>query len=285
MKISIIIVAYNHYNDLKNCIDSISLYSDLGDELEIIVVDNSPNIDLYDRFKQEYPHIVIVKNNQNGFGRANNIGANLSKGEILLFLNPDTLLVKPLFSSIYDQFSNDNSLGLCGIRLLDEELKPNLSFYWLDNTSILAQITIKWYNKRASFDDKKMFISGACMFIRKGTFFDIGGFDEKIFMYVEERDITRRLLSKGWTIKYFPQYEVIHLEGGTTGDSLWSFQQRIISNIYYSRKYGFDFKRKYNHERNLLLIKTVTDFKNRKEYKAMLKYLKQKYKEYVIGGI
>jgi len=90
MTISIIIVAFNSGTLLKDCLDSV--ITSLPDD-EIIVVDNHPeNFDLI-RFENIYTDVIFVNNPiNNGFGGGNNLGVHSSSGDLLFFLNPDTII-------------------------------------------------------------------------------------------------------------------------------------------------------------------------------------------------
>ena len=280
MKLSIIIVSYNNYNDLHNCIESIHKFNDMGDLMEIIVVDNSPNDELFNHFKVSHPEVRIVKNPINGFGRGNNIGFKHSNGEILLFLNPDTILIESIFEDVYDKFDSNGNLGACGIKLVNRDLNPNLSFYWIEKYGVLSNIAIKYYNKRNKFKHGSMFISGACMFMRREVFSSIGMFDENVFMYNEEIDLFRRMIASNYDTDYFPDFKLIHLEGKTTNNHLLSFEQRVISSIYLTKKYRLNFSKQYKREKFLLQLKCIV-MKDINTNKRKIKFLKNAYKNYL----
>lgn len=116
MKVSVIIVAFKSSDILIRCLDSIGKFNDLGEELEVIIVDNSPedsrveNAIKVSAF-QSYKYYAA---NNNGFGAGNNIGAARAKGEILAFINPDIILIEPIFGKIYECFAHDQRLCLLG---------------------------------------------------------------------------------------------------------------------------------------------------------------------------
>ena len=110
--LSIIIVSHKNLEVLRNCLDSIYLYNDIGECLEIIVVDNSPEDNIYHYIKNNYSDIMILRMDNKGFGAANNLGAKIAKGEYLLFLNPDTILIEPIFKFAINQFEKDDKLSM-----------------------------------------------------------------------------------------------------------------------------------------------------------------------------
>lgn len=275
--LSVIIVSYKNLELLNSCIESIYRFNDIGDSLEIIVVDNSPEDDVYNAIKHEFMEVTIVRNDNNGFGQANNVGMKLSKGEYLLFLNPDTVLIEPVFKFALEQFRSDSKLGLFGVKLVDNNMKENLSFYFIDRTDLISNILIKIFNKIDYFDKESMFISGANMFTRRQTFKDAGLFDDQIFMYYEESDLIKRIKKAGWSINYFKSKRIIHLEGGTTFDSINSEERRLNSLKLYCKKYNMNFQKEINKERRIyqikLLISKIMRLKSSEYYTELLSLL------------
>lgn len=94
VELSVIIVAYKNKDILTDCIDSIMENNDDPDKVEIIIVDNSPDYELYDYISSKYPQLLMIKSDNRGFGAGNNTGVKNSRGQYLLFLNPDTILIE-----------------------------------------------------------------------------------------------------------------------------------------------------------------------------------------------
>lgn len=242
--LSIIIVSYQNVQVLRNCLDSIKKFNDIGDGLEVIVSDNSLDNQLYDTIINGYKWVTIIKNDNIGFGAGNNRGFNVSQGDVLLFLNPDTVLVEPIFDFAIKQFQKYDSLALFGVQLRKEDGAKNSSFFTIDSYSPIAGIKEKLCRKIGLFREKKMFISGANLFVRRLAFEQAGLFDENIFMYLEEADLIKRikLYSETKRIRFFKEKSIIHLEGGTQDPGLESkinMHKRLISSeIYYSEKWN-----------------------------------------------
>ena len=81
MKLSVIIVSYENCEILRDCLESIKKFNDLKDEAEIIISDNSITNSVYEMVKKDYPEIQIIKNNNIGFGPANNRAVDTSEQE------------------------------------------------------------------------------------------------------------------------------------------------------------------------------------------------------------
>ena len=111
--LSIVIVNYLNYSLTEKCVDSVIENVDNID-YEIIIVDNcSPNesYEILNRKYGNYNNITVFKNEKNdGFGFGNNIGAKKAKGEYLLFLNPDVIILKDAISWVFIKFTKDGPI-------------------------------------------------------------------------------------------------------------------------------------------------------------------------------
>lgn len=247
--LSVIIVSYNHFDLLQNCLDSIEKFNDIGERLEVIVSDNSPICEVYDKIVADYHWVKIIKNENVGFGAGNNRGFEISNGKYLLFLNPDTILVEPIFAFAIEKFEQNNDLALFGLQLKDTSLNNVISFACIDtdNAGIWGHVREKKRIKKGRFIDDGMLILGADMFVRREAFVQAGRFDEKIFMYREEEDLVKRIKkeSEAKAVRFFGEKSIIHLEGGTEDkdyNSLFVKTERLCqTDSYYTKKWGLDF--------------------------------------------
>ena len=249
--LSVIIVSYKNIDIVCDCLDSISHYNDIGDELEVIISDNSEDNSLVEAIAKEYPWVKIIKNKNEGFGAGNNRGFEISTGKYLLFLNPDTILVEPIFKFAIDKFEKDDKLALCGVQLLNKSGSKNKSFFLLDRNGFIASICSYLCQNLGCYFDGKMFISGADLFVRRDSFIQAGMFDENIFMYNEEPDLIKRikLNSDSKRTAFFRKKRIIHLEGGTEDSNIQSvishFKRLYAADKYYMNKWGLDIKKAY----------------------------------------
>ncbi len=278
---TIIIVSYNSDKDLNECIKSIMRYNDLGNELQIIVIDNARSIKTKSII-ESYSDITYVENSNLGFGHANNVGALLAKNDFLLFLNPDTLFIEPILNFAVKQFSTNKDLRAFGMLLVDEKGAYQETFGFFPEA--LKLIPEKYYLPfvRLGYSPPNIFPWGANIFVRKEDFFAAGMFDEKIFMCYEEPDLIHRL-PKG-QVKIFPK-RIIHKAGHTTGDIVERYKLAIESEKYYFSKHGLDYlkylKRTLNiigisiFLRKLFFVKSDRQFILRNLYKRALSSLKQ----------
>lgn len=245
---SVIIVSYENLQIVIDCLDSISRYNDIEDRLEIIIVDNSPENNIYNYIKANYPQVKIIKNNNKGFGEGNNVGVKNSNGKYLLFLNPDTIFIEPIFKFTMEKFEKEKDLALFGIKLVDINLNRNMSYYLIDKYGFIASQLTKLCNKIDIFIDGKMFIAGADIFVKRDVFISCGMFDENIFMYCEEADLIKRVKLLKMKTAYFKSKRIIHLEGKTLVNNEKAQIRRLASSQYYCNKYKLSFKKKLKNE-------------------------------------
>lgn len=261
MKISIIIVAYKHSEILIKTLNSIHQYNDLSNEIEVIVVDNSPEDERVceDIKKSILKDYIYIQADNKGFGAGNNIGAQIAKGEILAFINPDIIFIEPIFKKIYDIFLKNNKIALQGCKLLNKNLKDNISFCYNYESTIMSKFFIKILNKFNLYNADKMYISGANIFIRKNIFDEIGQFDENLFMYFEEPDLCKRVkfINNNNRITFNKDVKMIHLEGITTSNNDFKTITYYKSLIYFGKKHKLNYLKKLKFEYNYHKLKNV----------------------------
>ena len=226
--VSIIIVNYNTYGLVLQCIESV-IKNTSCILYEIIVVDNnSPNREIED-LNKVFPQVKLILNNDNsGFGIANNIGNRVANGKFILLLNSDTIVLDNSIYELYKFMSENPHVGACGGNLYDEKFKPATSFTRF-MPSILSDIDYFFYNIYSKFLYGKDLnycygespilirgnISGADLMISKHVFDELGGFDENFFMYYEETDLLFRIRAINYKTYIVPSSKIIHLEGAS----------------------------------------------------------------------
>lgn len=217
--ISVVIVTYNSEELIYDCIDSLLKYNDIGEGLEVIIIDNSSE-DTYKRMSSkilnDYGSVIKTQKSPGniGFGRANNLGSKSSNGEVLLFLNPDTICIMPILSKTYNLFMNDPKVATAGLQLYDEKRRKQISFFFIKGyISPLLNSIVKILNK-INYKLSNMITSGSCLFVRSDIFTKIEGFNENIFLYQEESYLSHKIkkLSNSFKLVYLPELKIIHKE-------------------------------------------------------------------------
>ncbi len=254
--LSVIIVSYNAEQEVSDCLRSVRTHNDIGSRLEVIVIEQSPDADIASRLEDEFSEFHVVRHPNRGFGAGNNHGTRLAQGRFLLFLNPDTLLVEPVFSFAVETFERLPRLGLFGVRLLDVNGRHNQSFYFRDTIGLTQGIRWRLLDRFDVFLPDKMYITGADMFVRRSAFLEAGMFDERMFLYLEEVDLCSRLQRSGYDISYFPAKRVIHLEGRSIMKDE-AFGHRLESMRVLSEKNGWNHAQLLRRWRRTLMLKRL----------------------------
>jgi GT2 family glycosyltransferase len=229
--LSLIIVNWKSSEYLRGCLQSLRACSD-GLAIEVIVLDNA-SYDGSDKVTASIlPEAIFVQMESNrGFAGANNMGARLASGDVLLFLNPDTEVKD---KSLYEMLSvcqSANDAGAIGCRLLNSDGSlqtsciqsfPTITNQFLDADCFRRLFPrSKLWGMAALFDSSGRIqpvdaISGACLMIRHSIFNSIGGFSEDYFMYGEDLDLCYRVARSGYKNYFVPSATVIHHGGGST---------------------------------------------------------------------
>ncbi|MBT6595416.1 MAG: glycosyltransferase, partial [Nitrospina sp.] len=121
MNLSCIIVNYYNSAPLKNCLESVTRTLQKI-SFEVIVVDNSQDDPGMASIKESYPQICYIQNSTNvGFARANNQAVQSAQGEILLFLNPDTILTDQAIEKMVAHLKSNADIGALGPKVLNTD--------------------------------------------------------------------------------------------------------------------------------------------------------------------
>ena len=252
--ISIIIVNYKSWEPLENCLNS--LLNQKKIKTEIIVVDNNSNDNKILSFKKMYKSVIWIENDSNyGFSKACNIGELKSKFDLLLFLNPDTILDSNCLYKILNK-NLDFNLNVVSIKQLDKKNKNTyaygefLSFYTFNGilrfiNRIFNKKTKKRLEKLDSFNPD--WISGSFVLISKSIFRKVNMWDERFWMYYEDMDLCKKIKKIGVKIIMINTISCYHFHGLSTRTNLETKiktkTEVLISKIKYVDKHFFGLKK------------------------------------------
>lgn len=236
MDVSIIIVNYNSGNVIMDCIHSI-IDKTKDVSYEVIVVDNASPDSSADTIENVFKdNVKLIRSNENfGFGKANNLGANYAEGKYLFLLNPDTLLINNAVKKLFDYMEVHPEAGVVGGNLYGEDqVSAAPSFCRTFDTveserknstwaKILSDKVKQKLNKtenhfKEEFNYSKnsievAYIFGADMMIPRALFKEMGGFDPDFFMYAEEAELQWRIKKVGYKNYNVPSAKIVHMEG------------------------------------------------------------------------
>lgn len=243
----IVIVNWNSGNLLDECLASIRSTT----EAAIIIVDNGSS-DKSEFASIKYKNVKLISKHKNiGFAAACNEGAKLVNEEYILFLNPDAALYKNTIEKTIEFMNNpiNYNYAVCGVRLVDKagavqrgcarfRSPVNILFTVFGITKIFPKLgysMMEWDHSQSREVDH---VIGAYYFMRNKIFTELGGFDERYFVYLEDIDLSLRISQMGFKSFYLADVSAYHLGAGTSSKNK---SARIFyaarSNILYSKKH------------------------------------------------
>jgi GT2 family glycosyltransferase len=229
--LSIVIVNWKSAGYVIHCIASLRrhLPEGCGLSFEVIVVDNTPDDPGLEEVSR-IPRVLVVQNQGNvGFARGNNVGSAHARGELLLFLNPDTEVIDSSLRNACEWLMSEPSAGVIGCRQVGPRLEfqpssiqkyPSILGGFLD--SRLADFIVYRFGARGR---RRVFstqpvpvqaVSGAFMLMRRSVFETAGGFCSRYFMYAEDVDLCYRLHRQGYRVYFMSAVRVIHFCGASS---------------------------------------------------------------------
>jgi len=227
-RVSIIVVTYNAEKDIRNFLDSLFQNTPEND-WELVLVENKSQdktLEIIEKYleiaeENKLSKIQLIKSQKNlGYGGGKNLGAKTAKGEILIFLNPDTLLGADWLAPIIAKFDSDEKTGIIGPKILygDRETIQSAGG-WVERAGFAHHYgygekdTGQW-NTEKEVD----YVTGACLAVRKKLFDQCLGFDENYFpAYYEETELCYKIKKLGFQVLYLPASSIVHLESQSTG--------------------------------------------------------------------
>lgn len=272
VKLSIIIVNWHSRDYLAKCLKSICRET-RETPFEVIVVDNASYDGSKAMVEAHFNQVQFIQSRQNrGFAKANNLGFQYARGEYLLFLNPDTVVINQGFDKMVHTMSSLPEAGILGCKLLNTDLTPQttaiMPFPSIISELFDSELIHKMVSKMGIWNrgllnlsrpviTKVDVISGACLLIRRSVFEKAQYFSTDYFLYSEEADLCYKVKALGYAIYYTNHARVIHHEGGSSQNNgkLSTIIAMKNSRLSYFRK----FKGNYyaNFYRILLCINSL----------------------------
>ena len=258
LQLSIIIVNYNVKHLLEECLTSVETACK-NISAEIFVVDNASTDGSQEYFNGKFSNVHFLWNRENvGFAKANNSVLHETKGDYILFLNPDTVLPADCLEKCLQFFSNHLDCGGLGVRITDENgiyRKESKRGFPGATTSLFKMIGLhKLFPRSEIFagyylghlpeneTNEIEVLSGAFMMLSEKALEKVKGFDEDFFMYAEDIDISCRIINAGFKNYYFPGTSIIHFKGKSTTKKSNKYindfygAMKIFVNKYYPNK-------------------------------------------------
>jgi GT2 family glycosyltransferase len=233
MELSIIIINYNTSNLTTNCIKTLYRHCDTSNS-EIILVDNASTECDPDIFVQKFPNLKLIRSLVNlGFAEGNNLGIQQAKGEYILLLNSDMILIEDCISACLERIKIDTTIGVITPKLLNTDYSyqknarksPSIKFELLDILRPLikcfpyksyAPTFLNQYFK-GDIELSCDWCYGAFFMLKRETIKKLGGqLDNRFFMYGEDELWSWQIRNLGLKIIFHSSAKIIHLDKGST---------------------------------------------------------------------
>lgn len=248
--ISIIIISYNTKQITIDCLNSIiKSFRNTPLKYEIIVVDNNSkdgSTTMLKSFEKKYPeNIKIVLNTENtGFGKANNQGVKIAKSKYILLLNSDTVTLNNSIEKLLNYFKeNEDLVHFVGGKLYNKDMteQPSAAPFFTIPV-VFAALFLKgdyWGLTRSSPNITKQvdWVSGACILTNKENYTKVNGFDESVFMYMDEVDLLYRAKQKNLITYFYPDAKFIHIGFASSGSKSYPVVQVFKGLIFFYKKH------------------------------------------------
>jgi len=225
--ISIIIVNYKGGEKLRSCLESLQIIEDSRFSFEVFVVDNQSNDGTQAELIRQFPQFYFLSNSgNNGFANGCNLGAAQSKGNYLLFLNPDTTVTAEALFDILEEVRvrPEYSIVSCSqVRENGSEERPYGKFLtvftltgWMRSIRRILFGSLEdsiLQTKHYVYPD---WVSGSVIMIQRDSFIRLGEWDEDFWMYFEDVDLCRRAKLRNGEIVNLKHAVIGHTHGGSS---------------------------------------------------------------------
>ncbi len=220
--ITAVITSFRSENKILNCIKS------LGQDIKIIVVENSNDKKLKDKLENEYSNLRCILSDKNlGYAKGNNLGLSMVKTKYALIINPDAEVQKEALDNFFSTVKVNPNFAIIGPYI--QETKNNISSKEV---------------KKGLYPVKN--VKGFAMFLNLKQFEELGFFDENFFIYFEEIDLCKRLIKNDKKIFLDTNIKINH-SGGTSHEESINYEMEksrnwhwMWSTFYFNKKhYGY----------------------------------------------
>jgi GT2 family glycosyltransferase len=231
MELSVLVVAYRNPELTRECLASV-LAQTHAPEYEVIVVDNDSGDGTPEMIEREFPRVRLIRASSNlGFARANNVAARAARGEHLILLNPDTIVLDRALERLL-AFAREQGPGVYGGRTLTPAgaLDPRscwgtqtlwsafcfatgLSTAFRGHRLLDPESLGGW--RRDSVRDVGI-VTGCLLLAPHALWEELGGFDERFWMYGEDSDLSVRAHRRGYPVRITPDATIVHVVGASS---------------------------------------------------------------------
>lgn len=217
---SIIIPVWNNLALTQQCVSKLAEVTD-GATFEVIAVDNGSTDGVQDFLRTLGGDVTVIRNEDNlGFAKACNQGAQAARGEYLVFLNNDTVPLKGWLSALVEEVRAHADVAVVGSRLLYEDGTIQHAGVVFARCGVQPYHAYRGFQRTLTCVSRRreyQCVTAACMLVRRAVFHQVAGFDEGYQNGFEDVDLCLKIRERGGKIVYQPKSTLYHLESKTPG--------------------------------------------------------------------
>jgi GT2 family glycosyltransferase len=232
--VAVVIVTYNSENEISTCLESVAAETQDA-ALQLVVVDNGSKDGTVRLVREKFPEVKLIEPGSNlGFAAGVNFGVKNSDAEFVLLLNPDAEVRKNSIDKVLAFARSNPRYGLYGGRSYDSTGEVDPSSCWgaptLWSLFLFASGLTTVFPRSDLFDPESLgswkrdtvrevgIITGCFLLAPRAVWDELGGLDERFFMYGEDADLAMRARAAGYAPVICPDAGFIH-EGGKSSDT------------------------------------------------------------------
>lgn len=248
------IVTYNNAASIGRCLASIQqVVSDAeGYDFQLYVYDNASTDETLDLVQKFEPFVTLIRGKKNlGFGRAHNEILNRVSSDVHFVVNPDIQMFSDVFRPLAEQLLRDPGIGLITPKVLNRDgteqylpkYCPSIRYSLIGNLPGFGYIRRRYTRQSHNFlhPEDIQFCTGCFFGARTETLRSVGGFSPEFFLYLEDTDLSRKILAKKKRIVFDPACSVTHDWHRENAHSLRGLFRFLRSLFIYFRKWGWKF--------------------------------------------
>ena len=251
--VSVVIPSWNTRELLERCLET--LFASGGPTLEVLIVDNASEDGSVELVEERYPDVRLIRNSRNeGFAIACNQGMAVAKGRHVLLLNTDTETPVGAISTMADFLDQNEEYGAVAPRLVFPDGRTQracMEFPSLWTVLFFATPFERWFPESRELrryfkrdwdhEDTRDIVQppAAVMMVRHAVLNQVGLFDERLWLFFNDVDLSLRIHQAGWKTRFLAEVAYVHHHGSSTskfGDFLSQWQRDRLS--YYRKHYG-----------------------------------------------